>query len=253
MSMIGIVGDGISGLAVASMLADQDHEVTVFDQFDQPRPVGSGLAIQPIGQAALDTVGAGDLTRAKGNMITRMLGHVVPSGRRVLDVNYDQKQRGLAIHRASFFDAFFVTAKTPNIFLQSSAEIVSVANGSLTTVDGRGFGAFDLVVDSAGKGSPLSPIASHPLAYSAIWGTVDWPDTDLPMDMLRQRYRRADRMVGVLPIGTLPGEDTPKAAIFWSMPLDGHAGWLDRGLLAWKDEAVALWRDFAPFAAQITD
>lgn len=37
------------------------------------------------------------------------------------------------------------------------------------------------------------------------------------------------------------------------MPLDGHAGWLERGLLAWKDEAVALWPDFAPFAAQITD
>ena len=175
MSMIGIVGDGISGLAVASMLADQDHEVTVFDQFDQPRPVGSGLAIQPIGQAALDTVGAADLTRTKGNMITRMLGHVVPSGRHVLDVSYDQKQRGLAIHQASLFDALFVAAKTRNIFLQSSAAIVSITNRGLTTADGRGFGPFDLVIDSAGKESPLSPIASHPLAYGAIWGTVDGP------------------------------------------------------------------------------
>ena len=130
---------------------------------------------------------------------------------------------------------------------------MSVTNGSLTTVDGRDLGSFDLVIDSAKAGLPLSPKASHPPAYGVIWRTVDWPDTDLPMDMLRQRYRRADRMVGVLPIGTLPGEDTPKAAILWSMPLDGHAGWLDRGLLAWKDEAVALWRDFAPFAAQITD
>ena len=73
------------------------------------------------------------------------------------------------------------------------------------------------------------------------------------MDMLRQRYRRAYRMVGVLPIGTLPGEDTLKSAIFWSMPRDSHAGWLDRGLSAWKDEAEPLWPDFAQFAAQITD
>jgi hypothetical protein len=175
MSMIGIVGDGISGLAIASMLADQDQEVTVFDQFDQPRPVGSGFVIHPIGHAALDNVGAGDLARAKGNMITRMLGHVMPSGRRVLDVNYDQKQRGLAIHQASLFDALFVAAKTRNIFLQSSAAIVSITNKRLTTADGRGFGPFDLVIDSAGKGSPLSPIASHPLAYGAIWGTVDGP------------------------------------------------------------------------------
>ena len=117
MSMIGIVGDGISGLAIANMLADQDHEVTVFDQFDQPRFVGSGFVVQPIGQAALDNVGVGDLARAKGNMITRMFRHVVPSGKRVLHVHYDQKQRGLAIHQAGLFDALFVAAKTRSIYL----------------------------------------------------------------------------------------------------------------------------------------
>jgi len=60
-------------------------------------------------------------------------------------------------------------------------------------------------------------------------------------------------MVGVLPIGTLPGEDTQKASIFWSMPRDGHADWVAGGLDAWRDEATALWPAFAPFAAQITD
>ena len=255
-SKIAIVGAGIGGLAVASMLADQGHVVTIFDQFDTPRPVGSGLVIQPIGQAVLDCVGAGEIARAKGNFIARMLGHVEPSKRCVLDVHYDVThglQKGLAIHRASLFDALFTAMKTREITLQSSAEIASTTNGQLTAMDGRQFGPFDLIVDSAGAGSPLSPIVSHPLAYGAIWGTVDWPETSLPRDMLTQRYRRADRMVGVLPIGSLPGEDTQKAAIFWSMPRDGHAGWLARGLDAWKDEATALWPAFAPFADQITD
>lgn len=252
---IAVVGAGIGGLAAASMLADQGHEVTVFDQFDAPRPVGSGLVIQPIGQAVLDCVGAGDAARAKGNFISRMLGHVEPSGRRVLDVHYDMKhgvQRGLAIHRASLFDALFTAAKSRDIAMQSSAEIMSVKGGVLTTRDGRDFGPFDLVVDSAGAGSPLSPIVARPLPYGAIWGTVDWPETDLPADYLSQCYRRADRMVGVLPIGTLPGENRPKAAIFWSMPRSGHADWVAGGVDAWRDEATTLWPAFAPFAAQIT-
>ncbi|MBB5722437.1 2-polyprenyl-6-methoxyphenol hydroxylase-like FAD-dependent oxidoreductase [Loktanella ponticola] len=252
---IAVVGAGIGGFAVASMLADQGHDVTVFDQFDAPRPVGSGLVIQPIGQAVLDCVGAGDLARAKGNFITRMLGHVEPSGRRVLDVHYDRRhgqQRGLAIHRASLLDALFVASKTRDLRLISSAEIVKAGGGMLYAADGQSFGPFDLIIDSAGAGSPLSPIASRPLAYGAIWGTVDWPETDLPPDYLSQCYRRADRMVGVLPIGTLPGDDTPKAAVFWSMPRDGHAAWQERGLDAWRDEATALWPAFAPFADQIT-
>lgn len=253
---IAIVGAGIGGLAVASMLADQGHAVTVFDQFDTPRPVGSGLVIQPIGQAVLDTVGAGDAARGKGNFISRMLGHVEPSKRPVLDVHYDKKrqqQKGLAIHRASLFDALFTAVKARQIGLETNAEITSATNGTVTAKDGRSFDGFDLIVDSAGAGSPLSPIVSRPLAYGAIWGTVDWPETDLPSDMLTQRYRRADRMVGVLPIGTLPGDKTPKAAIFWSMPQDKHDDWLANGLDAWRDEATTLWPAFAPYAAQITD
>jgi 2-polyprenyl-6-methoxyphenol hydroxylase-like FAD-dependent oxidoreductase len=162
-------------------------------------------------------------------------------------------QRGLAIHRASLFDALFTAAKSREITLQSNAEIIAVQDRCLATTDGRSLGPYDLIIDSAGAGSPLSPMVSRPLAYGAIWGTVDWPETDLPADHLSQCYRRADRMVGVLPIGTLPGEDRPKAAVFWSMPADGHADWVARGLTAWRDEATALWPAFAPFAAQITE
>ena len=77
--------------------------------------------------------------------------------------------------------------------------------------------------------------------------------TDLPWTELRQCYRRADRMMGIMPMGRIPGQTGRKAAIFWSLPRDGHADWAARGLAAWRDEAVALWPDFAPFAAQVTD
>lgn len=249
---IAIVGAGIGGLAAASLLADLGHGVTVFDQFDTPRPVGSGLVIQPVGQAVLDCVGAGTAARARGRMITRMLGHAQPSGRRVLDVSYGAAT-GLAIHRASLFDALYQAMTARPVALVRDARVIRAHAQMLTTDTGAVHGPFDLIVDAAGSRSALSPIVTRPLPYGAIWGTVDWPDTVLPHDMLRQRYRRADRMVGVLPIGTLPGDSAPKAAIFWSLPRDGHQAWLDAGLDAWRAEAVALWPDFAPFAAQITD
>lgn len=254
---IGIAGAGIGGLTIAALLADQGHHVTVFDQFDRPRPVGSGLVIQPVGQAVLAEIGALDDALAKGNAVTHMLGHEADNGRRVLDVWYDRSPApdrfGLAIHRASLFDAILKAARRRNVTLQQSA-VVSGRNGQhLSFVDGSTAGPFDLIIDSCGAASPLSPLKSRPLPYGAIWATVNWPETHLPVTQLSQCYRRADRMIGALPIGTLPGDDTPKAAIFWSLPRDGHAAWIQAGLDAWKAEATTLWPAFAPFAAQITD
>jgi 2-polyprenyl-6-methoxyphenol hydroxylase-like FAD-dependent oxidoreductase len=82
---------------------------------------------------------------------------------------------------------------------------------------------------------------------------VDWPDTPLPDNQLSQRYRRADRMIGALPIGRLPNDPIPKAAIFWSLPAGGHGAWQQAGLARWKTEATTLWPEFAPFLEGITD
>ena len=38
---IAILGCGIGGLAVANLLADTDYEITLYDQFDTPAPVGA--------------------------------------------------------------------------------------------------------------------------------------------------------------------------------------------------------------------
>ncbi len=252
---IAVIGSGIGGLAAAALLSDRGHGVTLFDQFDRPQPVGSGLVIQPVGQAVLDAVGAGDAAWQAGNAIQRMLGHEAEKGRKVLNVWYSKTAGGsfgLAIHRASLFDALFAAVTARDIALQTSSQVTQVQSGMVRLADGRAKGPFDLIVDSAGAGSPLSPLTAQPLPYGAIWGTVDWPETALPMTQLSQCYRRADRMVGVLPIGRMPGDDTAKAAIFWSLPRDAHEGWLKAGLDAWRAEAVALWPEFAPFAAQVT-
>ncbi len=253
---IAIAGAGIGGLTAAALLSDLGHNVSLYDQFAAPRPVGSGLVIQPVGQAVLARIGALDAALALGNRVTRLLGTEADSGRRVLDVHYSRPTSprfGLAIHRAALFDALWQAVKLRPVRMVAAHRIAGRDGQHLTFVGGSRAGPFDLIIDACGVGSPLSPLAARPLPYGAIWGTVDWPTTDLPPDQLTQVYRRADRMIGVMPSGRMPGDPTPKAAVFWSLPSHGHAGWLDAGLDAWRAEALTLFPAFAPFAAQITD
>lgn len=253
---IGIAGAGIGGLAAAALLSDLGHRITLLDQFDTPAPVGSGLVIQPVGQAVLDIVGAGPAARGWGRAVHRMLGHEGEAGRIVLDVSYDRSGKGwhgLAIHRAALFQALFDAAMARPLTLETGVRITGRDGPALLDTSGRRHGPFDLIVDATGAGSALSPLRSRPLPYGAIWGVVDWPATNLPSDELRQCYRRASRMIGVLPIGLLPGDTTQKAAVFWSLPSGGHADWLAGGIDSWKAEAIGLWPEVAPFLRQIAD
>ncbi len=251
---IAIAGAGIGGLAAAALLADGGHRVTVFDRFDAPMPVGSGLVIQPVGQEVLARIGVAVEAEALGAQISRMSGHEADTGQAVLDVSYARPGRpshGLGIHRGSLFDVLLQAVARRGIRVEPSAPVLGASGGVLTLADGRDAGPFDLIVDAAGAGSTLSPLKGRALGYGAVWGTVDWPVTDLPPTELRQCYRQANRMIGVLPIGRMPGSPTAKAAVFWSLPSGDHAAWVARGIGAWREEAIALWPAIAPFVAQI--
>ncbi|MEO0831615.1 MAG: FAD-dependent monooxygenase [Pseudomonadota bacterium] len=73
----------------------------------------------------------------------------------------------------------------------------------------------------------------------------------MPINQLSQCYRKANRMIGVLPVGSIPGRAGQHATIFWSLPRDGHALWRERDLSCWKSEASELWPDMAPFLTGI--
>ena len=95
---IAVAGAGIGGLAAAALLARQGHQVTVFDQFDAPQPVGSGLILQETGLAILGELGLRSDAQRLGAPLRRLHGESVGSGRTVLDVRYD------ALGRASVGD-----------------------------------------------------------------------------------------------------------------------------------------------------
>ncbi|MHA3914179.1 FAD-dependent oxidoreductase [Halovulum sp. GXIMD14793] len=254
---IAIAGCGIGGLAAAGFLARTGHEVTIYERFDRPRPVGSGLVIQPVGQAVLDALGAGQAARKLGTPITRMLGHEVDNGRTVLDVSYTRPGRprfGLAMHRAALFQVLHDQAMHAGVPIQTGCDITSADNGRLNLADGRTEGPFDLIIDALGASSPLRRNPGQALSYGAIWGTIDWSEKlGLAPDLLQQRYRRADHMLGILPIGRMPGSPGQKAAIFWSLPVNTYPTWRATPLDHWKSQAQTLWPEFATCLSQITD
>ncbi|SIT00657.1 FAD-dependent oxidoreductase [Paracoccus saliphilus] len=254
---IAIIGAGIGGLAAAALLARDGHRLTLFERFDAPRPLGSGLVIQPVGLNVLDDLGLGEEARRLSSPITRMLGHDARADRLALDVAYPQGDPGRALHRASLFHLLWQLAQKSGIELITSAIVSDLPQDGprrrVALQDGRDIGPFDLVIDAAGAGSAISPLRARPLGYGALWTSVAWPGGhDLSRDQLRQRYRGARRMAGILPIGQMPDDPTPMAAVFWSLPTRDIPRWRETPLEAWRQEVLSLWPEIEPFLASIT-
>lgn len=246
---IGIAGAGIGGLAAAALLHDAGHDVHIFDQFATPRPVGSGLVIQPVGQMVLHRIGVRDSALGEGAPIHRMFG-TNTKGRTVLDVNYAIKNDGvfgLGIHRAGLFNVLYNAVMVRGIPLTNSFQVTGRDDQTLIAQGGHTAGPFDLIVDCLGAHSPLSPLKAKPLPYGAVWGTVDWPDCPMPKNQLNQKYDGARHMIGAMPCGH------NRAAIFWSLPVASHDAFRDAGLKAWQAHAKSLWPDFTPFVEQISN
>jgi len=89
---IAVAGCGPCGLAAALLLARAGEQVVLFERFDAPRPIGSGLMIQPTGLAVLSHLGLADRIKREGSRVDRLFGEA--SQRTVLDVRYSSMAQG---------------------------------------------------------------------------------------------------------------------------------------------------------------
>ncbi len=250
---IAVAGAGPGGLAAALALRHQGHAVTIYEQFDQPRPVGSGLILQPTGLSVLDWLGLGDRLRGLGARIDRLSGTSAYSGKSVLDVRYDAlgPDRGYAVHRAALFDVLFQAVVEAGISIETACHINEFAEGSLVLDKGVQTPRFDLVIDALGARSPLRRWTygdgkAQELEYGAIWSSLPWPGKPFDPNALTQRYHKAAVMIGVLPIGKLATGGGDQAAFFWSLKHGDMPHWRTQGLNAWKDQVLGYWPEVEP-------
>lgn len=261
---IAVAGAGPAGLAAALFLHRDGHRVTLFEQFQAPQPLGSGLILQPTGLAVLDELGLGARIRSLGSRLDRLFGRVLPSGRIVLDVRYSSlagNRFGLGVHRAALFNVLFDAVAAAAIPTETGRRVSGLdraADGrALLSGPGWRAGPFDLVIDALGVRSPLWPLLGggerHDLRYGALWGSLPWPQSGFDRHALEQRYERASTMIGVLPTGRRYEGGREEAAFFWSIRLDDYDAWLRQGLPAWKEQVEKLWPETRPFLDAIRD
>jgi 2-polyprenyl-6-methoxyphenol hydroxylase-like FAD-dependent oxidoreductase len=233
---IAIIGAGFAGLASAILLARQGHTVTVFEQFSNPQAVGAGVLIQPTGLATMRALGVLDEVLQKGAVIESLYG-VTPTGRRVIDIQYERWQAGsfgLGLHRGVLFQALWAAAAAAGVRIQTGESITVLAS----------LRDYDLRIIADGSHSTLrsqtglpSKQAMYP--WGAVWAVL--PDAQHYYGKtLWQWYRQADQMLGIMPTGQAPNDPTPVVSLFWSIRQDRYPAFLAAGLDAWKAQVLSL-------------
>jgi 2-polyprenyl-6-methoxyphenol hydroxylase-like FAD-dependent oxidoreductase len=259
---VAIAGAGPAGLAAALYLHRAGHRVVLFERFDAPHPIGSGLMLQPTGQAVLADLGLLGRMASLGAPIKALIGTDSTSGRTVLDVRYAAlgKATAFGIHRAALFAVLHDAVVSAGVSVVTSFTIngaeFSSGEGWLRS-GSRREGPFDLVVDALGASSPLKHLAAgsrvpRELSYGAIWTTLPWLDGQFNDGALVQRYHRASVMIGVMPVGRQREGGPSLTAFFWSIKPDLHAEFVARGLDAWKVGVCHYWPETAPLLDLIT-
>jgi salicylate hydroxylase len=269
---IAVCGCGPAGLAAALLLHRAGHRVSLFERFDAPRPVGSGLLLQPTGLGVLSELHLlGDIVKL-GAPIDRLLGVVSSSGRIALDVSYaaiGPNWQALGIHRAALFDTLYRAVVAHRIPVITSTTVqrherLDAKKSQIWDAERRELGQFDLIVNALGANSPLSAnIARRTvLQYGALWTTVNLPSADssrFHVNWLEQRYLGARKMAGVLPLGRISSANQTsnshamQAAFFWSIKREDLASWQSSPLDNWKSEVAALWPNAVALLDDVTD
>lgn len=224
--------------------------MTLFERFDEPKPLGSGLMLQPSGMAVLARMGLAQEIAARGARIDALYGQA-EDGRVALDAPYsrlgDGDAFGIGIHRASLFEALYQRVLAAGIAIHTAHDIAEsvceAAARRLVFADGTRSRGFDLVIDASGWASRIeSGEQQGLLPFGALWATVPvGPDDPHAKNLLEQRYRRASQMVGVLPIGSRGPGLPDEIAFFWSLRRQDVAEWRETSLDRWKDDVLRLW------------
>lgn len=254
---VAVVGCGVGGMAAAAMLADAGHEVTLYERFASPRPLGAGLLLQPTGLKVLQRLGIEEKALALGARIDGIDGRTA-RGRPVLRLAYgdlDPRLYGLGIHRGTLFGLLLERVKRTSATLRTSAEVADVqpdgAQAVLHFANGAAPVAADLVLVADGAHSALrGQLGIRHRAPLYPWGClwVTLPDPQRRFSgRLYQRFRDSRVMIGVLPVGHRHDEPDgpPCITVFWSLPARHIEAARMAGVAPLKADILCHWPELA--------
>lgn len=238
-------------MALALLLKANGHAPEIFERFVTPKPLGSGLLIQPSGQLVLEKLGLLGALRSEAAPVRRLSGISVGSGKRALDMEYRHLGKGcvaLGTHRATLFNLLFAKAQQADVPVHTDCHIAANSAAYAAIVS-----RFDAVVDAMGARSPFATGIETQLPFGAFWANVnDVPGAQIGTDALDQRYLRAERMAGIMPVGTSPVTERQAKALFWSARHDEVGAIGQAGIGQWQQDFLDLWPEAEPYVRQIT-
>ena len=245
---VAIVGGGTAGAASALFLARAGHRVTLFERVPEPGAVGAGILLQPSGMHVLKRLGLLDEILAHGAKIERLYG-TIPSGRAVLDVHYRhyaEGSYGLGLHRGTLFSALWQALRQTDTKIRYGIDVDRVTQSAEQATLYQGdamLGSYDGIVIADGTHSRLRgqldiPAFAKPYPWGALWTVA--PDDGATSGTLRQWYRDARQMLGVMPTGRAWQQKAPLLSLFWSLHRDDLPAWRNQSLGDWKRTVLEL-------------
>jgi 2-polyprenyl-6-methoxyphenol hydroxylase-like FAD-dependent oxidoreductase len=254
---IGIVGAGFGGCASALALARDGHQVTLLEAVERPMPVGAGIMLQPSGMAVLAELGVLERVLQHGEPCDR-LRCVTRHGRLVFDLPYavwDARLFGLGLHRGALFSALYDALPAAGVRLELGVLATAIEGEHVRDAAGCKHGPFELIVIADGARSRLRAALGHALRddeypWGALWTVAADPERRF-RGRLFQVVDGAKAMLGLLPTGTRPGDDTPQVSLFISVRLDQLPALRARGFAAFKADSLAFAPDCAPVLDQL--
>lgn len=221
---IAIIGAGFAGLAAAIGL--KNHEVTIFEQSDNLRPVGAGVLLQPFGLSILNQFNLDQEIIEKGDRIERLYG-VTIRDKNILNLQYNKYNTqffGVGIHRGSLFNSLLAKVRQTNTKIvtgKTAHKIIDHASKpKIQFADGTVTNSFDLLIVANGSKSKFRSLLTgkkfeKEYPWGALWAVFD--NKNIDASTLFQRYNSTTQVLGFLPCGQHPESKKSAVSFFWSL------------------------------------